>query len=1833
MKKNQHKRQIKIISTSTNSVDFQFDSKKLLTKISSIILTKEKKKYSAQKFEVISDNVLRASFSNLTNGEYLALVKIGKEEVELVVNVVTPQLNLKVLQNNFGDLEIISLADKFPTLESVSLANAEYQKSLLIEAFPDIIIRDKKIIIPHYLLILSMALPIGDYQLKLQFSCQVITTDFKMIKGAIVNDQEVIIKQVDAFSISCANQKWLNNIYEIAFYNRQQILVDLAISSFSVVDDALIINHQEFTDLFKDLVDAEYYLIIKSRGFVDYTSDYFLIKCGRELASYSDVDYTFINDNLAISCSDKQWLHSCFGLNIFDLDQQLVFSFDWLQQSEQVTISQQSILIKQEVFSHLSNDVYLIELLNYQKQQNYFIKKELILDIAKVDYYSVFFKKENSDLVINSDDLVWLKNIKKVTLAPTEFSEIAVDFNFNNDSIVISDTELANKIISEQVYKLLIYADGYQVYQKSDWNFNQHLKLLSGNFTLTIDSDEENNLFLLSDDADIIEGLVKIQFIKNNDINEIVIKKEVGCEFLVDGYKFSANYLYNYNIVAGSYKILLYVDGYQAYHFPSKVKVGSNLKSFSAEAGVYQDNQRHLVIECNNTDWFEQLALLELSIDHFGYHEQIRISLKDPNEGIVFTHNKLTLSFALLSEHLAALASDYYPIRLISNNGRVLHQGAVWLSSNIDVLLPAPFLLSVKIDTNGDLILTSAKTGYLHNVEKMIVINTEYRGSVTFIDLKKIKVDVSATTLSIAQSELTSCGIGYGDINVIICAFSFEDTIVRGKSFYSNRIIWDYVNITQNNDGSLVITSENSDWLNKVTSIKFEDLTKVDGYYLGELTTQDLLFKDNSIVIDRINLKKLIYSNSNISITIKAQNYLSKSLVWHFSTNVFNNEEKLQFKQLVDGSLMVNNIAFLINDLEKLVFEPIHQDYYLVEDYYIKSQEVNNGSLNIDGKELLETTGIKEGLYKVKLISAAANEIVSDNLLLIHKGSDKGFLVDISIERYPNNLEVIEGLDVDFSGLELMANYSDGSSEKISDYSYTITPRNQERLKVTLHYYHQNISFEVKVLPKSLSYLTIQALPNKLVYQLQDSFDSSGLVVLAHYDNNTVLELLDYNLTGYTNTLGTKEIYVEYLSRVVSFNVKVISRQLVELAIVSPVVKKEYLENEELDLLGLKVLAKYANDTEELIEDYLVTGYDGAPGLKNINVVYGSLKTSFEVEVRAKKLVSIKASLSNGAITLIENQEFDRKAIEVMAYFDNDTKMEVTDYLISGYDYQVGNKSLEISYLNEIDYINVEIVKRSLVKIKILHYPTKLQYVQNENLDTSGLELLAIYNNDTQEIVSDYQVYADMNYPGDIPVKVRYGSKFEVYYINIEPKAIAKLTIDHMPDKHVYIEGEEFIANGLKVKAIYNDQTSVDIFDYSIKGFDNQAGLKNMRVEYLNFSENFQVEVLEKSIISFKITRLPYKLQYEEYEEFSDLGLQLTIYYNNNTSELVSYDHISDFKNEVGNQEIFVRYLNFTTSFNISVIKKSIKSLKLEKLPSKLTYFENENLDLTGLELRAYYRNNYYEIITDYNVKGYTGQAGSNTIFLEYQDKIAIFKVEVLMKSVVSIAVTLSKDFKELIEGQALEHENLIVIAKYDNGDQNRVYNYKISGFDSSAGNKIIKVHYDNFVERLSIKVKEKELIDLEIISYPIKRIYLEGEALELKGLVVQGRYSNDQTIIIHDYQVSALTSELAEQLVNVKYLNLTVGFKILVVAKKVSGISIAKLPEKLEYLEQEEFNPLGMVVLADFNNDTSMEVLDYSITGFDYTEGIKNILVTYHGFKASFRVDVKAKEMVALKI
>lgn len=214
--------------------------------------------------------------------------------------------------------------------------------------------------------------------------------------------------------------------------------------------------------------------------------------------------------------------------------------------------------------------------------------------------------------------------------------------------------------------------------------------------------------------------------------------------------------------------------------------------------------------------------------------------------------------------------------------------------------------------------------------------------------------------------------------------------------------------------------------------------------------------------------------------------------------------------------------------------------------------------------------------------------------------------------------------------------------------------------------------------------LEVTHMPTKARYFVGETFDSTGLVITAYYNDNTSEQVTGYTLSSPDmSAYGSKTVTVTFDEKTVDFSILVVDITGIEIK--TPPMKQEYLVGDALDSTGLTVLVKYTDGTSETITSgFTISELDSSSiGEKEITVSYKNHTAAFKVLVY--ELQGIRITHYPEKTYYRVGEAFDPAGLVVVTMRTDNTEKEITDYTVSGFDSsKTGTKTITVSYQTEI---------------------------------------------------------------------------------------------------------------------------------------------------------------------------------------------------------------------------------------------------------------------------------------------------------------------------------------------------------------------------------------------------------------------------------------------------------------------------------------------------------------------------------------------------------------------
>ena len=457
------------------------------------------------------------------------------------------------------------------------------------------------------------------------------------------------------------------------------------------------------------------------------------------------------------------------------------------------------------------------------------------------------------------------------------------------------------------------------------------------------------------------------------------------------------------------------------------------------------------------------------------------------------------------------------------------------------------------------------------------------------------------------------------------------------------------------------------------------------------------------------------------------------------------------------------------------------------------------------------------------------------------------------------------------------------------------------------------------------------------------------------------------------------------------------------------------------------------------------------------------------------------------------------------------------------------------------------------------------------------------------------------------------------------------------PAKLDYLTGDELLLTGGMFEAVYisGKTEMLAITADMISGYDpTVVGTQTLTVTYGGQTDTFVINVARRpAVTAMTLVSEPTIKEFVVGTAFDFAGAKVNVTYDNNTSKTldITVDMTTGGNiNHIGTQTITVSLDGKTVSFSVKVVPASLDGISVSKLPNKVVYLEGEQLDTTGMEIVAVYTNgSQVKIASGYTISNFTSKPGVQTVTVEFAGKTTTFEVTVQARPLNNLQIQAKPDKLDYVAGQELDLTGMLVVAYYANGDVEIVEDYEISGYDNTAGTKVITVSYGGKTAAFTVLVTVKSVTKVEIKQLPAKLEYIENEALSVDGMIVEATYNDGTVVEVTDYDLVGFSSNPGRHELLVSFCGQVDSFVINVTAKVLSDIRVT-LPKKTVYALGEAFDATGLTVTACYNNGVDVVVDNYTMAGFDSnTAGAKTITISYGGLVRTFAVVVEERSVI----
>ena len=971
----------------------------------------------------------------------------------------------------------------------------------------------------------------------------------------------------------------------------------------------------------------------------------------------------------------------------------------------------------------------------------------------------------------------------------------------------------------------------------------------------------------------------------------------------------------------------------------------------------------------------------------------------------------------------------------------------------------------------------------------------------------------------------------------------------------------------------------------------------------------------------------------------------------------------------------------------------------------VGTANVNNNTLEFSnipvGTYEIETS--KEG-YEIKTRYVYVTENTTNT---VNVKSENIRLERIEIEEIPNNtINIYKGEELDLSGLKVKAIYSDGTFEYIDNYNvsgfYSEQVGNQI---ITITYQEKTATFSINVLENKIEGITILNPANKVNYIEEEDFESEGLVVAVVYTNGETEIVEDYTLDQNHNLRATQVgVLIQYQtdgeSLFIVHNITVREKQLTDIVVKKAQDKQEFIEGDNFDANGMIISAVYDNGKEKEVDNYEIeNGTDlrmqGEEGTVNASVTIRYTENNVTksknhgIRVIRKKVDSIE--VKEDTITKIyrKGTELDLEDGKLLVTYNNSDTEEIDltaeGVEVTGYDNtSVGEQTITVTYQEKETTFNISVIARWLVATRITTPPNITEYIEGETFNPEGMDVLAVYDDGLERTTDNYEVVNGSNlsmpeYEGlnNSSVSIEYTengvTKGTLQRITVRSKSVINIEINEDTIPKTYVKGSDLDLSEGKMTVYYdnnqNEEIDLTAEGVEISGYDKtQLGEQTVTVTYKENEATFNVTV-KNDVVSILAKTENVDKTFIWGSELDLTNGLLEVTYENGEIEEIDIEsngiQVSGYdETQLGEQTLTVRYKGKTDTFNVIVVSKKLRELRITTPPTKTEYIEEESFNPEGMVVVAVYSDNSEEITDNYVIEDGDSvtikdndPTENSSVTIKYTEngvtKSVLQKIFVREKRAVEISVKEETIKTSYVKGTQLDLENSILEVTYDNNKTEEISltteGIEISGYDETQlGEQTITVRYKELETSFNITVRN-ELSYISVKEGTVDSTYVVGTELDLTNGVLELVYEDGEKeeirLTSEEVEVSGYDkTRLGEQVVTVRCRQKSTTFNVVVVEKKLTEIRITTPPTKTEYIEEEAFDPEGMVVVAVYNDESEKTITNYRIIGGesvaiqsnDETENSSvTIKYTENGSTKSVvqRITVRTKSVIEIRV
>ena len=319
--------------------------------------------------------------------------------------------------------------------------------------------------------------------------------------------------------------------------------------------------------------------------------------------------------------------------------------------------------------------------------------------------------------------------------------------------------------------------------------------------------------------------------------------------------------------------------------------------------------------------------------------------------------------------------------------------------------------------------------------------------------------------------------------------------------------------------------------------------------------------------------------------------------------------------------------------------------------------------------------------------------------------------------------------------------------------------------------------------------------------------------------------------------------------------------------------------------------------------------------IKSIEGTLGKQITKGELELRigynpppiygTRTPVSLAVTTPPTKTVYEAGDSFDKTGMVVTVTYDDASTREVTNYNCSPVVLSINDTYVTISYremMTTVTTTQAVTVKNLLKKIQIITPPTETAYEIGDTIDLTGMVVYAFYSDGTSHEISNYTYSPHVvSSASDTEVTITYTedgiTKTAIQDITVgNTPNLMSIAVSTPPTKVIYKAGEYFDPSGMVVTATFDNGTTKNVSGYTYsptRTLQQDDSVITISYTKKGITKTTTQNITVVYLTSIAITNPPTYTSYYDDEIFNTAGMEVTAYYSDSTSAVITTYSIS----------------------------------------------------------------------------------------------------------------------------------------------------------------------------------------------------------------------------------------------------------------------------------------------------------------------------------------------------